>query len=58
MRYVHKFLGNQHAEILQRNIQYYEKMVRDPKVTATQVRLYWRIIRQMREDLANQRGLE
>ena len=56
MQYVHNFLANQHAEILQKNIQYYERMTRDPKVTATQVRLYWRIIRQMREDLANQRG--
>lgn len=56
MRYVANFLANQHAEILQKNIEYYERMVRDPRVTATQVRLYWRIIRQMREDLANQRG--
>lgn len=57
MRYVPQFLANQHAEILQRNIDYFERMTKKPGVTPTQVRLYWRIIRQMREDLANQRGL-
>lgn len=57
MRYVPEFLVNRQVETIRSNIQYYEKLTRDPRVTPTQIRLYWRILRQLREDLANQRGI-